>query len=302
MREGFELERADAGERGADFDEVSVLVRCRLAADEDGFVGQQLVRRTAGGVEVRDVEDVLLRGLRGGLRERAFPLGLTGSGIAREFGEAVRDRREATQNGGALAGGCGVGQLHRRPAKLDRAGDFGIGAVSFEFRVVKEREEAVVVALRERVVFVVVALGAFERGAEPDHAERVDAVVDLVHASFLRVGAGLDVRGCAAVETGGNALRLGGVRQQVASELLDGELREWHVGIERVHDPIAIRPKVAEVIALEAVRVGVARVVEPRPRPADAELRRSQELVHEALNGRVLTFTPAHFLTCAPGR
>ena len=54
-----------------------------------------------------------------------------------------------------------------------------------------------------------------------------------------------------------------GIGQQVAGELLDCEPVERHVAVEGVDHPIAIRPHLAVIVDVEAVRVGVARGVEP---------------------------------------
>ena len=58
----------------------------------------------------------------------------------------------------------------------------------------------------------------------------------------------------------------------MTGKLLDGELVEGHVRVERVDDPVAPGPDVAQVIALEAVGVGVAGEIKPGARPADAEV------------------------------
>jgi len=70
--------------------------------------------------------------------------------------------------------------------------------------------------LRERVVLVVVALGALQRGPQPDHAERVDPIVYLIDARLLGVAASLDVRRSRTVEAGRDPLRLGGAGQKIA--------------------------------------------------------------------------------------
>ena len=100
---------------------------------------------------------------------------------------------------------------------------------------------------------MVVALGAFEGGAEPDGTGGVDAVDDLIDAAFLRLGPRFDVGGGATMKAGGDDLLGCGIGQQVTGDLLERELIEGHVGIERVHHPIAPGPDFAEVIALEAV-------------------------------------------------
>ena len=49
----------------------------------------------------------------------------------------------------------------------------------------------------------------------------------------------------------------------LAGELLDGELIERLVAVERLHDPVAVGPDGADVVEMEAVGVGVAHGVEP---------------------------------------
>jgi hypothetical protein len=157
--------------------------------------------------------------------------------------------------------------------------------LGLDLRLVEEGEQPIVIALRDGIVLVVVALGAFERRAEPHGSDRVDAVEDLVDAMLLLVGAGLDVDRRAAVEAGREALVERRAGQQVAGELLQGEAVEGQVGVERAHDPIAIGPQFAEAVALKAVRVGVPGQVEPGPRPALAVWRRRQETLDPPLVG-----------------
>lgn len=113
----------------------------------------------------------------------------------------------------------------------------------------------------------------------------VDAVDHLIGARLLGVGARLDVGHRATVEPGGDLLLLGSVGQQVAGKLLDGELVERHVGVQRLDHPIAEGPNLPQVVALETVRIGVPRQVEPRPRPALAELRRRQQPIDQFVVG-----------------
>jgi hypothetical protein len=66
--------------------------------------------------------------------------------------------------------------------------------------------------------------------------------------------------------------------------LLNGELVERKVAIERVDDPVAIAPSPgAGAIFFIAVAVGVARQVEPVAGPPLAVVRRSQQAVHQPL-------------------
>ena len=73
--------------------------------------------------------------------------------------------------------------------------------------------------------------------------------------------------------------------QQVAGDLLDGELVVGKVAVQGVDDPVAIPPDGAERIGAVAGRIGVACQVQPHPRPALAEGRVVQKPVHRPLIG-----------------
>ena len=73
---------------------------------------------------------------------------------------------------------------------------------------------------------------------------------------------------------GGEALVGGGVREQIASELLDGELVVGHVGVKGTYHPIPKRPDVAVWVPFKSVGVRVARQVQPDGSPPLAEMRR----------------------------
>ena len=83
------------------------------------------------------------------------------------------------------------------------------------------------------------------------------------------------------MEGGGDDLVAGGVREQVAGELLDGEGVERLVVVEGLDHPIAVRPHRALRVALEAVGIGIAGEVEPLHRHVLAVVRRS----HESIEG-----------------
>ena len=146
-------------------------------------------------------------------------------------------------------------------------------------RVVQKREDLEILRVRDRVVFVRVALRAGEARAHPDRHRRVRAIH---HRGVAKL---LVVRHRVAVEGGRDELLVGRARQQVAGDLLDGELIERPVRIERADDVIAIAPDRAPRIVRVTRRVGIAREVQPLPRPVLAIRGRRQQPVHIALVG-----------------
>ena len=62
--------------------------------------------------------------------------------------------------------------------------------------------------------------------------------------------------------------------------MLDRELVKRHIVVERLNDPVSVRPDLARVIVLIPVGVGVAGEVEPVPRPVLAVLRRLEQIFH----------------------
>ena len=83
------------------------------------------------------------------------------------------------------------------------------------------------------------------------------------------------------METRGENLLGLRVREQVTGELLDGELVEGHVRVERIDHPVAPRPIAASRVGLKAISIAVARAVEPPHRHAFAEVRRGEQLVDQ---------------------
>ena len=119
------------------------------------------------------------------------------------------------------------------------------------------------VALRDGIVLVIVAVRAFERESEPGHAERAHAVGNVLDAIFLVDDAALGVDDVIAPEAGGDALLERRVRQQVAGKLLGEEAIVRHVGVEALQHPVAPAPHGPRGIVVEAMRVGVAGDVQP---------------------------------------
>ena len=154
-------------------------------------------------------------------------------------------------------------------------------------RTAQRSRDAVVILQPDRIELVVVAAHATERHAHERLADLADLRVDVIGLHLGLVGIhDLDV--AHHEEAGGDdVLRvvLGGFRRhQVAGDLLADEFIERLVRIERGDEVIAIPPR---VLGIDAVRgahhVGVAREIEPVPRPALAVGFGGQEAVHDLL-------------------
>ena len=88
-----------------------------------------------------------------------------------------------------------------------------------------------------------------------------------------------------AVKARGDFLALGGVRQEVAGQLFDGELIERHVRIQRPDHPVAEFPNLPRRIDRVAVAVRIPRLIEPPAPPALSIVRRGEEAIDDLLVG-----------------
>ncbi len=132
---------------------------------------------------------------------------------------------------------------------------------------------------------MIVALAATQGQAEPHRPDGADAIRQ--HAGFVVLGlrSAFLGRQQQAVETRSDLLLLRAVRQQVAGQLFDRELVERLVLVERLDDPVAIRPDVPRVVRVVSDRVGKTDHIQPRDCHPFAVLRRGQQLVHKLLVG-----------------
>ena len=148
---------------------------------------------------------------------------------------------------------------------------------------VEERQQRVVVGLRDRVEFVVVTNRTLGRQSEHHGAHRVGAVDTVPREDFVvdrPVFVGGDVQ---PVESRGDAVAVGGAGQQVAGELPGDELVVGQVVVDRVDDPVAVGPHLAVIIQVQSVGVGVADQVQPVPTDVLSELRCIEKFVDDAL-------------------
>src|SRR5581483_2019020 len=113
-------------------------------------------------------------------------------------------------------------------------------------------------------------------------AHGIGPVHYLFDAELLGIRAAFAVGQRIAMKAGRDSLIDGWMRKQVAGHLLDRELIERHVPVERVNHPIAIAPcPRPKLILPEAVAIGEAGLVQPMPRPLFAVMRRTQQPLNE---------------------
>ena len=183
-------------------------------------------------------------------RERGFELGDAGIALAELFGN--------------LRGGDVVGGL---------AG------------VVEQRHHAEIIRVQDGVVLVSVTLGAVEGEPHPRRARDTHPVRHGMEPELERIDAALLVEHGVPVEPGGDEVFGGCVQEHIPGQLFDAELVVGHVGVERLHDPVPVRPDGAGPIFFVTVRVGIACKVQPAACPAFAVGRGGQESVHQAFIG-----------------
>ncbi len=147
------------------------------------------------------------------------------------------------------------------------------------------REELVEFLLGERVELVIVTSSAPGGEAEPHRRGGLDPLHRVAHVVFLVDRSPFSGGHVASVEPGGDPLTQGRLREEIPGQLLDRELVEGLVGVERVDHPVAIRPDPTLVVEVQAVGVPVARGVQPEPGHVFAVALRGQKTVDHLLVG-----------------
>jgi hypothetical protein len=241
-----------------------------LERQDIGFLSGRIAGRLVAAV-------ILLRKLRSALnleigRFENFPSGSRGFVPLGVGGDPGGDSVIETFLGG--------GDFRAEPGQLlfvggGRDGDAGLAPSDRSLlHVGEEGGHAVEVALRERIVLVIVALRAAHRRAEPDAGDIPHAVGGVLRGVLLGLGSpflgGLQKPVVARCDLLPDRRR----RQQVARQLLDRELVERLVFIERLDHVIAVGNDVARVVAVVAGGVGKPDQIEPIERHPFAVVRR----------------------------
>ena len=273
----IQSQRGHSGDCCLASDRVRRIVRIRTARQKRAVLlsGELHV---AVALDFQIIQRVQLQRLRSRFRECCLCLGFPGSESLSELGLFASEFRGDAGQLGIVRGFCFfIGRHFFGRLRNDRR---------FLIAVVERGEELVVLALADRIVFVRVTASTTDGQSQPNRARcfravkaSLDAPLFLVRATF-GVGQRLPVKGRREF------LHRRPVRQQVAGDLLDGELIEGHVIVDRVDDPISPAVRIgSRVVLFVAVAVRVASHVEPVPPPTFSEVRRLEQPIDEFLVG-----------------
>ena len=129
-------------------------------------------------------------------------------------------------------------------------------------------------------------LRALHRQSEPGCGSRRGTINHALGSILFRINATLTVEESLAMKSSSEMLFGRRIRDQVAGDLLDRELIEGLVAIERINHPLAPHPGVAAgIVFFITIRVGVACLIQPVARPAFTEMGRCQVMVYDLLIG-----------------
>ena len=132
---------------------------------------------------------------------------------------------------------------------------------------------------------MVVAAAAVESEAEPDGADGLGHVENIIDPVFLGDTAPLAIDHVVAQKPGGQLLLVSSRWQQVSGNLPDGELVVGQIFVKSLNDPVAPGPHGALCITLVAIAVGIAGGIEPFPGHALAVARGSEKAIDNPVVG-----------------
>jgi hypothetical protein len=151
---------------------------------------------------------------------------------------------------------------------------------------------------------VVVTASATQREAEKRLADRIDLLIDDIHAQLFLVVVADDL-GTEHEKAGrGNLfvpLFLPGAGKQITCDLLAHELVERFVLVKRIDDVVSKSPSVVVgKILVRPVRIGIAGDIQPVAAPALAKLCGTKQPIDHALDGfrRLVALKSFHVFRC----
>ena len=149
----------------------------------------------------------------------------------------------------------------------------------------KKGGQGVKILDRERIIFVIMALGATGGCSQPDNAKVAHSIRLINRKVFRGLGASLLSGLQQAVIAGSDLLPIGGFRNQITGEVLDHELIIRQVFIEGFNDIVPVSGDFHEIVAVVSDGVGVTDQIQPMHRHSFAKPRVDQKPVYEFLIG-----------------
>ena len=135
-------------------------------------------------------------------------------------------------------------------------------------RSIEDRGESIVIGVFDRIVWVGVALSASKRDSLPHLPGRVHSVSPATTRNSSSSDPPSALVWVFRWERCGGELVQGRIVQEISGELAHCELVEGHIGIQCANQPIAVWPNSPTIIAFVALRIGIAREVEPQCSPS----------------------------------
>ena len=225
---------------------ILVLLRV-VAGREDGAAWLDGQRLSLGlGLDRRHQNPIVRLELGQGFPALGLPFGLLGGDRFLPRLHLFLSKRSN------LAGFINVSPQLRRTGLDDRRSR-RVAAAAVDRRMIEERGELVILALSEWIKFMVVATTAIERQAKPNRAHGLGHVEHIIDAILLGDAAALAIDHVVAVEAGGQNLFVRRIRQKITGQLLNRELIERHVVVERTNHPVAPGPHRTLTVTLIAV-------------------------------------------------
>ena len=129
--------------------------------------------------------------------------------------------------------------------------------------ITEESREGVILSLRDGIELVIVASGTTDGEPEPYGTSRIGAILGVHGCNFVEDGATFVGADVATLKAGCNQLLKRAVGKQVPRELLDSEAIEGKVAVKGLDHPVTVRPHLAIVVHMDAVRVCIPGGIEP---------------------------------------
>src|SRR5262249_3758549 len=147
---------------------------------------------------------------------------------------------------------------------------------------VEKRKELVILALADRIILVIVALGAADGQTQEHFARGIHAIDYLLDAELLGVHTPFLIRQRVAVEAGRDSLVLRGIWKKIAGKCSSGKAIERNVVVGGLYAPtrVAPTPRPAGFLFI-TIGIGVGGHVEPMRGPALAVMRTGEQAIDE---------------------